>query len=192
MSHVIVLQAGLAGDRDSAAEHGLLQRLPYARRLELERRDESSRGASLAALGLVLKGLSQLRGRPVRADELHFPQGGKPYCDGDECFSISHTSRRVAVALSRHCEVGVDVEELDSAAGPDAVARGKLAQWTATEAVLKAAGLGLRHAGDVALELDAGRARLAGREFFLRRLPLGPEVIAHLATAGPVESVRIG
>lgn len=182
----------MAGDRDRAAEPGLLQRLPYARRLELERRDESSRGASLAALGLVLKGLSQLRGRPVRADELHFPQGGKPYCDGGECFSVSHTSRRVAVALSRDCEVGVDVEELDTAAGLDAVARGKLAQWTATEAVLKAAGLGLRHAGDVALDLGAGRASLAGRGFFLRRLPLGPEVIAHLATAGPVESVRIG
>lgn len=192
MSPVIVLQAGLPGDRDHAAELGLLRRLPYARRLELERRDEPSRGASLAALGLVLEGLSQLRGRPVHADELRFPQGGKPYCDGGECFSLSHTARRVAVAVSRDCEVGVDVEDLETAMELDAVARRKLERWTATEAVLKAAGLGLRHAGEVALELDAGRARLAGREFFLHPLPLGPDVVAHLATARPVESVRIG
>ncbi len=38
---------------------------------------------------------------------------GKPYFeDGDYHFSISHTRRRVVVALSR-CPVGVDAEELD-------------------------------------------------------------------------------
>lgn len=192
MSRVIVLQAALGGDADRRFEPALMQRLPYARRHELEERDAQSRSASLAGLRLVLDGLAELLGHPVGADTLRFPQGGKPHCDGAGHFSISHTPRRVAVALSGDCEVGIDVEDLAPEAARDPLERERLVRWTATEAVLKAAGLGLRHVRGVALELDAGCARLGGREFFLHTLALGQGVVAHLATATRVDSLQIG
>jgi hypothetical protein len=192
MSRVIVLQAELGGDGEDAAGARLLQRLPYARRLELELRDVQSRRASLRGTGLVLDGLSQLCGRPVAAGELRFPQGGKPYCADAGSFSVTHTEQRVAVALCRDCDVGIDMEDLPTGIDPGSGAYRKLERWTAVEAVLKAAGMGLRHAGRVVLDAGAARARLDDREFFLRRIELVPGVVAHVATAsqaGPVELV---
>lgn len=192
MSRVIVLHAELAEGRCPNAAQALLQRLPYARRLELERRDAQSRAASLAALELVLAGLSRLNGREVGAGELHFPQDGRPCFEGAGFFSISHTRRRVAVALSEHCEVGIDVEDLPPQRTITPALREKLERWTSTEAVLKAAGLGLRRLKDVALEPESGRARLQGQVFFLRPVALGPGVVAHLATAAPIERLELG
>ena len=191
MSRVIVLQAALGEDADRRFEPALMERLPYARRLELEERDAQSRSASLAGLRLVLDGLAELLGRPVAADTLRFPQGGKPHCDGAGHFSISHTPCRVAVALSRDCEVGIDLEDFAPTAAHAPAERERLVRWTATEAALKAAGLGLRDAREVALELDAGCARLEGRKFFLRTLALGQDVVAHLATATRVDSLQV-
>lgn len=168
----------------------LLQRLPYARRLELERRDPRARGASLLGLGLVLDGLAGVRGRAVDVRELQFPQGGKPRCAGGESFSVSHTARRVAVAVSGDCEVGIDVEDLDAQCDPGPDARQKLEHWTAVEAVLKAAAVGLRHAREVQVDRTAMHARFGDREFFVRPLDLGPGVVAHLATTGPVEVLQ--
>lgn len=192
MSRVIVLQAELGGDREDAAGDRLLQQLPYARRLELELRDVQARRASLRGTGLVLEGLSRLCDRPVAAGELRFPQGGKPFCAGAGSFSVSHTERRVAVALCRDCEVGIDMEELPHAADPGSVDCARLERWTAVEAVLKAAGLGLRHAGRVVVDCGAARARLDDREYFLRRIDLVPGVVAHLATTAQLESVQLG
>lgn len=192
MSRVIVLQAGLGGDAGQGVEPALLRRLPYARRLELERRDPQSRHASLVALGLALDGLARLRGCEVGVEELHFPQGGKPRCAGGESFSISHTGRRVAVAVSGDCEVGIDVEERTATAGQDRRVLGQLEHWTAVEAVLKAAGEGLRLAREVHIDHAAGRARLAGRHYFVCSVELGPGVVAHLASTRPVGPVEIG
>lgn len=192
MSRVIVLQAELGGDREDAACERLLQQLPYARRLELELRDVQSRRASLLGTGLVLEGLARLCRRPVAAGELRFPQGGKPYCGDAASFSVTHTERRVAVALCCDCEVGIDMEELPSATDPGSAACSKLERWTAVEAVLKAAGLGLRHARRVVVDGSAARAWVDDREFFLRRIDLVSGVVAHLATAAQVESVQLG
>lgn len=191
MSRVIVLQAGLGGDAGWDADPALLRQLPYARRLELERRDPQSRHASLVALGLALEGLSRLRGCEVGVEELHFPQGGKPRCAGGESFSIAHTARRVAVAVSGDCEVGIDVEDRAATADHDNLVLGKLEHWTAVEAVLKAAGEGLKLAREVEIDRAAGRARLGGREYFVCSLELGPGVVAHLATTRPVGSVQV-
>ena len=192
MGRVIVLHAELAADRRGESVQNLLERLPYARRLELERRDAQSRAASLAGLELVMAGLSQLAGRVVGAHELRFPQDGKPYWVGGAFFSLSHTPRRVAVALCQHCEVGIDVEDVlpEQAAAP--AVREKLALWTATEAVLKAAGVGLRGLGNLSLESAAGQATLDGQLFFVRPLDFGPGIVTHLATAAPVERIEVG
>jgi phosphopantetheinyl transferase len=190
MSRVIVLQARLDGDAGPGGDASLLRRLPYARRLELERRDPPSRRASLVALGLALDGLSSVRGRAVEARELRFPLGGKPRCAGGESFSISHSARWTAVAVSGDCEVGIDVEELGVPGDAGRDARLTLEHWTAVEAVLKAAAVGLRRAREVQIDRAALRARLGDREYFLRPLQLGPGMVAHLATTEPDASVQ--
>jgi phosphopantetheinyl transferase len=191
MGHVILLQAEIARAADPRKEQALLERLPYSRRLELERRDAVSRRASLLGVDLVLRGASRLLGRDVGAGELRFPQGGKPCCPDGPFFSISHTPRRVASALSADCELGIDLEDVPADATPGSEALARLERWTATEAALKAAGLGLRDARCVGLDADCALATCQGATYFLQPLDLGVDVVACLATAAPVESVFV-
>ena len=187
----MVLQAEIARDPDPRVEQALLERLPYSRRLELERRDALSRRASLLAVNLVLRGASSLLGRDVSIRELRFPQGGKPRCRDGPFFSISHTTRRVAVALTLDCEVGIDLEDVPADARPGGEALARLERWTATEAALKVAGLGLRDARRVDLDADRTTATCQGMTYFLQPLDLGPDVVASLATEAPLESVLL-
>ena len=113
---------------------------------------------------------------------LRYPAGGKPALAGGPYFSISHSGTRVAVALSEHCEVGIDVEDLATAADAD-----RLGRWTAVEATLKAAGSGLRRAGEVRLAADLASARIGEGTYRLQRLNLAPGCVAHLATAGEAQ-----
>jgi 4'-phosphopantetheinyl transferase len=108
-------------------------------------------------------------GRPwrTRAEPGGRPVLEPPHGDPPLRFSLSHTDGLVAVALARGGEVGVDVERLDErlelaslagsifspaelrafvAAPPHAAARHVLQVWTAKEAVLKTAGVGLARA----------------------------------------------
>ncbi|WP_018655805.1 4'-phosphopantetheinyl transferase family protein [Actinomadura flavalba] len=127
---------------------------------------------------------------------------GPPRIAGGPFLSVSHSGDRVAVAISGHGPVGVDVEEAagrigddvaahllapgESATGEDAL----LAYWTRKEALLKATGEGLREpmthlrvsAPDAppALLDWTGRPGLAAR-FTLRTLDPGPGHAACLA-----------
>ena len=179
MSEVIVLHALLDGSFDADRAAFLLGRLPYARRLELERRDAAARAASLRALELLMDGIGRLRGAVPDLSQLRYAEGVKPAMQGGPWFSVSHSASHVAVAISDACELGIDVEDLPS--GTDAQ---QLARWTAVEATLKAAGSGLRRAQDVHVAPDLTSARLDGREFLLQRAALAPDCVAHVATVG--------
>jgi len=179
MIEVTVLHAPLDGPLDAAREAWLLERLPYARRLELESREAAARLASLQALELLRCGVERLRGKSLEMPALRYPDGGKPALAGGPYFSISHSGARVAVALSEQCEVGIDIEDLAAAADAD-----RLGHWTAVEATLKAAGSGLRRARDVRLAPDLASARIGTEEYRLQRLRLAPGCVAHLATVG--------
>ena len=116
--------------------------------------------------------------------QLRFPLGGKPMLTGGPWFSVSHSGNRVAAALSDRGDVGLDLEDApvgDAAADPETTA--SLGRWTATEAVLKAVGAGIRSAGDVRLSADRSVAQLdgevnvpasAGARRGLRRVPGDP------------------
>ena len=169
----------------------MLERLPYAKRLELERRGDAERYASLAGLELVLMGAALLRHVPTGADALRFPADGKPYCIGGPFFSLSHGTDRVAAAFSTDCEIGFDLEEIGSGSGDTNEAQVRLLRWTATEAVLKAAGRGLRDARAVELDAALATAALAGAVFQLRSVSIATDVVAHLAAPVTVESVTI-
>jgi phosphopantetheinyl transferase len=179
MSEVIVLHAPLDGSFDAERAAFLLARLPYARRLELERRDAAARAASLRALELLMAGVERLRGTIPDMSLLRYPQDAKPSIEGGPRFSVSHSAAYVAVAISDACELGIDVEDVPS--GTD---EQPLARWTAIEATLKATGSGLRRARDVRLAPDLASARFGVEEYRLQRLMLAPGCVAHLATVG--------
>ena len=192
MSDVLVLHAALPGDGDAGLAASLLAQMPYGRRLELEGRDTAARLASLAGVALVLAGAGRLRGRPVDLAMLRFPLGGKPMLAGGPWFSISHSVSRVAVALSDCSEVGLDLE--DALAGTGAAgleAMDALGRWTATEAVLKVVGVGIRSAGDVRLSADRSIAQLDGEVLYLRPLALPEDCVGCLATRVAVSRLRI-
>lgn len=187
MSEVIVLHADLAGQGDPGREQAMLGRLPYAYRLEIGRRDAAARAASLRALCLLAEGVARLRGAPLDPSQLRFPYGGKPSLDSGPQFSISHSPRRVVVALSEQHELGVDVEEI----GAHGRGRAALERWTAVEAALKALGAGLRQSPQVRLSEDAATAEFAGVAVHLRPVPISVDCVAALATRGRVERVRV-
>jgi len=184
MSGTIVIHAALAGTPLPAWEPRLLEALPYARRLELGRRDTDSRRDSLAGLALALMAIERLTGRAQAPGEVSFPaQGGKPFLPGGPRFSWSHCATRVACIASLHADPGLDLEALPQAAPADALRR--LRNWTATEAVLKAAGLGLRDAARVSLTMDLGAGAVADGRYFLQPLEL-PGCVGHIAARVPL------
>lgn len=185
MDRALVL-LGRVADAPAVALDALLAALPYGRRLELEAREPEARRAGLAGISLALVALARLRGSPVRAADLAFPQGGKPVLPGGPDFSISHAGTAVGVAALPAGAVGFDLEPLVVASD-----RARLERWTAIEAVLKAAGRGLRDAAAVEFSsaLDAGR--LAGREYRLQVVDAGDGYVARLATASAAVRVEV-
>ena len=187
MGDVIVLHATCAGQGLAAPERLLLERLPYAHRLELERRPAAARTASLRGLCLLAEGFRRLRQAAFDPSRLHFPQGGKPLLKGGPQFSVSHSARRVAVAVSECHELGLDLEDV----GTHARTCAELERWTAVEASLKVLGNGLRRAPQVRLAPDLATAECAGILVHLRRVDLAPGCVATLATREPVGAVLV-
>jgi hypothetical protein len=202
MDGTIIIHAALPGPA-LPWQSRLLEALPYARRLDLGRRDADARRDSLAALALALLALERLTGRAVAVGELSFPgDGGKPCLPNGPRFSWSHCTGRVACIASPHADPGLDLEALPLAAPADA--RPRLLRWTATEAVLKAAGRGLRDAAGVQLAEDLRTGVLGGDRYFLQplelpgcvgqvaaRVPLRPGPAEELELAGAVVSAAL-
>ncbi len=156
-----------------------MQALPYAQRLELERRDATARRASLTGLGLVLVGAARLTQREFPPQAFTFPAGGKPRLAGGPYFSLSHSSSAVTCIVCADTDCGIDIEDRLDSAGSATVA--KLQRWTATEAALKAAGLGLRATGEVALADLLGHAMVRRQRYELQPLDDMPGLIGHVA-----------
>jgi len=169
----------------------LMERLPYAKRIELERREPGGRSASLAGIWLALEGAARLRGRGLDVASLRFPAGGKPYLEGGPYFSISHSLHHVAAAVCESVEIGFDLEEVGTGPGDSGKGPKKLHRWTATEAILKAAGRGLREARSVELDDSLVTGTLAGERYWLRPVEISTDVVAHVATFAPCESMDV-
>lgn len=182
MNAVLILHASLAAAGDEVRADALLMRLPYARQLELARRDPDARLASLAGLALALEGAARLRGRPVEPAQLQFPANGKPGFAGGPSFSVAHSATRVAVAISDDCEVGLDLEDSTAPAPEDARATLRLQRWTATEAALKAVGVGLQSVARLRMADNLATATFAGVEINLHSVEIDADCVARLAT----------
>ncbi len=191
MIHVLVLHAALPPGPCPEGLARVLAGLPYAKRLELEGRGAADRCASLAGIALALRGVATLRPGPVGAGALRFPGGGKPFLPGGPSFSVSHAGERAGVALCADGEVGFDLEQLGGQAGDLRASSLRLARWTATEAVLKAAGLGLRQAQQVELGESLHTGRVGGVSFHLSPVEISNDIVACLATVRPAGAVRV-
>lgn len=191
MIQVLVLHATLPGGACPAGLSPLLARLPYAKRLELEGRGPEARCASLAGIALALRGRTGMLSGRADPSLLSFPAGGKPCLPGGPSFSVSHSGSRVGVALCCDCEIGFDLEQFGAQAGEPAARRSRLARWTATEAVLKAAGRGLRDALQVSLERSMRTGGIDGLSFHLAPVAIADDVVASLATGMPPGRVQV-
>jgi len=191
MGRVFVLHTRIAEGPVPQRLVELLERLPYAKRLELEWRDARGRYSSLAGIALVLAGAAAMCGRSAAATALRFPAGERPRLAGGPFFSVSHGTRTVAVALSEATEIGFDLEDVPDEQHDSPTVLADLGRWTAIEAVVKAAGLGLRHASEVQLDPLLESATLSGDVYRLTPVTISAQVVAHLATVVAVDSVVV-
>jgi hypothetical protein len=187
MQKAIVLHAPRFTAHRAEWHDALLLALPYAKRMELEGRDAPARADSLSGLALALVGAERLAIPVQKTAHFVFPLDGKPHWLAGPAFSVSHSADRIGCAVIEDGDVGFDVETV--APGSDADAYAKLHRWTAVEAVLKAAGVGLRAADSVLLDLPAGRAQQADTRYHVRELTLANGCVSHLATTRPVAPV---
>ena len=173
------------GLRPACAER-LLEALPYAARLRLERAGAPARAASLAGLALALIAAVRASGTEFRGvADLQLRDDERPRFRRGPHFSISHTDSRVACIACTTMEVGLDIETLqeERALAPSSA---KLRWWTAAEATLKAAGAGLRRIRDVRVDLAALASELDGRHYVLRDVELAPATRGHVASPAPI------
>jgi phosphopantetheinyl transferase len=180
----ILLHAGLSPAVQPRWAEALLQALPYARRLHLERANDAARTASLGGLALALAGALKINASAPRVSGLLLAADQKPRFASGPHFSISHSVDRVACAVCAATDIGLDIEsELVAAQRP-----GKYGprQWTAIEATLKAAGRGLRQLADVRLDPHRDGADLAGVHYVLHPLQLTPRTFGHVAAPEPL------
>jgi phosphopantetheinyl transferase len=160
----------------------LLRALPYARRLDLERRAPEMRVASLAGVALALFGASRVRLRTALARDLRFPNKGKPVLAGGPRFSVSHSDRHVACLVSDEVDPGLDLE-----ARTERIEAGRLDRWCRSEATLKAAGLRLQDLDRVEHDEASHTACVAGRRYHLVEVDNVRDHVCYVALAHPCE-----
>jgi phosphopantetheinyl transferase len=182
---LILYHTDLRGQWPEERARALARRLPYLKRLAVSGRSARAQ-ATLAGVALALAALTRALGREVLPSELRFAFEEKPRlaaaADSARApadFSIAHSGPWVGCAALRGGRVGLDVE-LDSEA--------RLADWVAREAVVKAAGLGMRAVKEV--ELNGAGARCRGEHWHARRLDQFPGAAACVMTSVAVLAVE--
>lgn len=166
--------------------------------------------------------LRLLLGRYLQSDptSLRFNrhQSGKPsLVTGDITFSISRSADTCAIAMARHCEIGIDIERLREIVDRDSMAikffapeeihaltkaeacevdRLFLSIWTRKEAIAKAAGLGVSHGLSILVPAQnhlrgfrVETPELPCKHCYLYDLTTMPGIVATLASLAPVRSV---
>lgn len=176
---VILYHTDLTDQWPEEGGRALAARLPYLKRLSVASGSTAAR-ASLAGVALALRALAAVLGRPVPVAELVFAADAKPRLDAAADFSIAHSGNLVGCAALHGAQVGFDLEQ-----GTDE----RLENWVAREAVVKAAGLGVRALHEVAL--DRGGAHCRGARWYGRRLADFPGATACLMTSVEVAAVEL-
>jgi phosphopantetheinyl transferase len=184
---LILYHTDLRGQWPEERARALAARLPYLKRLAVSARSERAH-CTLAGVALALRALSRALGREVHTSELMFAPEEKPqlasaaggaHTRGTADFSVAHSGPLVGCAALRGARVGLDLE-----LGSDA----RLHNWVAREAVVKAAGFGMRAVSEV--ELSGTGARCRGEHWHARRLDDFPGAAACVMTSVAVVAVE--
>ncbi|WP_069299282.1 4'-phosphopantetheinyl transferase family protein [Neptunicoccus sediminis] len=164
--------------------------------------------------------LAQYTGSAAADLTFRYGANGKPALAGDVCFNLSHSEQSAALAVTRGCEIGLDLEhyrpvEPDlaerffspcerkelAALGPAGFADGFFRCWTRKEAVLKARGEGLSvelNSFDVTLTPDAPPRLLRYApdpacvdSLTLHHIDFAPELVGAIAAFSHAQPVKL-
>ncbi len=181
-SQTLILYHTDLGDHwPEGGARALAAQLPYLKRLAVASGSAAAR-ASLAGIALALRALGAVLGRPVAVSDLVFARDAKPRlaAGGLADFSIAHSGTVVGCAALRGGEVGFDLEQGTA---------GRLADWVAREATVKAAGAGLRAMNEVSLL--PGGAVCRGVHWHACALDAFPGATACLMTSVALAAVQL-
>jgi phosphopantetheinyl transferase len=178
---LILYHTDLRGEWPEAGARALAARLPYLKRLALAAAADAAH-ASLAGLALALRALARVTGRAVAARELIFEAERKPRLAtaAGADFSIAHSGPYVGCAALAAARVGLDLE---FGSAP------QLAGWVAREAVVKAAGIGVRAFHEV--ELCGHGACCRGERWYAHALAQFPGAVACAMASVPLRALEV-
>ena len=180
---VVVACAWLPQALPAVTRAALRAQLPYGRQLRLGSAP-LRQSHTLLGVAMACELLSRVARHPLRAAQLRYTLGGKPYAPGFPDFSISHAGNWVVCAVSSRGAIGIDVETLTSAH-----TRGALAAWSSREATLKAAGASL---GELSRVRGDGRyLRFRGRRWYGHAPRLTPGTVLRVVSSLPISSCRL-
>lgn len=129
---------------------------------------------------LALLGSERVAGASASPSQLQFEAEGRPLLRGGPCFSVSHSETHVACVVVDSGRVGIDIEprsRIDARCDETSLRR-----WTATEAALKTADLGVRHHARVHLAPDLGTARIDDIACWLQEIHTIDDHLCHVAS----------
>lgn len=182
-NEVIVACARLPQPLQAATRAALRAELPYGRQLQLGS-EPLRQSHSLLGVALACELLARVARRPMRASQLRYRAGGKPYAPGFPDFSIAHAGEWVVCAVAKRGAIGVDIEVLGSASTP-----GALARWSGREATLKAAGASL---GEFARVQGGGSHwRFRARRWYGHAPRLAPGTVLRVVSSLPIARCRL-
>jgi hypothetical protein len=190
---IIVHHAAVPLGLDGGLLEAWLAVLPRQRRAGLEAQDAVACTASVLGLALLASAARE-RGQAVDWSAVEFPDGEKPRWRGGCDFSIAHAGARAACALAPPgVSVGLDLESRATVTGQsirlvtsaeeralfDSAGLDTASLWTRKEAVLKAAGRGVREVAAVQAGIDT--AVFEGRRYALLDVSLAPGLACSVA-----------
>ena len=192
-NEVIVACARLPQPLQAATRAALRAQLPYGRQLQLGS-EPLRQSHSLLGVALACELLARVARRPLRASQLRYGAGGKPYAPGFPDFSIAHAGEWVVCAVANRGAVGVDVEVLGSAglsaaSSAGASTLGALALWSGREATLKAAGATLAELARV--QGGGSHWRFRARRWYGHAPRLAPGTVLRVVSSLPIARCRL-
>ncbi len=185
IAEVIVACARLPQPLQAATRAALRAQLPYGRQLQLGN-EPLRQSHSLLGVALACELLARVARRPLRAAQLRYRAGGKPYAPGFPDFSIAHAGDWVVCAVANRGAIGVDIEALGTAGASTA---GALAHWSGREATLKAAGATLGEMQHV--HGGGSHWRFRARRWYGHAPRLAPGTVLRVVSSLPIAHCRL-
>jgi len=155
---------------------------------------------------LLLHGMRKLGYTHLSLKELSYNSYERPFFKASFDFNISHSGNYILCALSKHCKVGIDIEEIKKIHAPDFLnlfteneqtyitnSHSSLSAffqiWTRKEAIVKADGRGLTlQLADFDVRKD--QVSVKANTWYLKDLAIAPGYCSCIATNTKIREVQ--